>query len=193
MKSPPELGATFFERPEARSVTVAFAPGGWRPVLARSGADQAQEPLPDRPSPAERAHDGRRAHRWPRGSAPSGRIGSRLVSPIGNWRIARWLNLALAIVHCTGGAQLVATEGGLAASCHDDEGVVATAAMNCGHPFVHFPEMRPYPDASSHLPTTNYQLNPPMQSQIVNRESLVQPRPFKTEWRFGIISALRWI
>lgn len=178
MKSPPELGAAFFERPEARSVTVAFA----RPVLARSGADQAQEPLPDRPSPAERAHDGRCAHRWPRGSAPSGRIGSRLVSPIGNWRIARWLNLALAIVHCTGGAQLVATEGGLSASCHDDEGVVATAAMNCGPPFMHFPEMRPYPDASSNLPTTNYQLNPPMQSQIVNRESenpLSNPDPLK--------------
>lgn len=182
MKSPPELGAAFSERPEASSVTVAFAPGGRRPVLARSGADQAQEPLPDRPSPAEYAHDGRRAHRWPRGSAPSGRIGSRLVSPIGNWRIARWLNLALAIVHCTGGAQLVATEGGLSASCHDDEGVVATAAMNCGHPFVHFPEMRPYPDVSSHLPTTNYQLNPPMQSQIVNRESenpLSNPDPLK--------------
>ena len=181
MKSPPELGAAFSERPEASSVTVAFAPGGRRPVLARSGADQAQEPLPDSPSPAERAHDGRRAHRWPRGSAPSGRIGSRLVSPIGNWRIARWLNLALAIVHCTGGSQLVATEDGLAASCHDDEGVVATAAMNCGHPFVHFPEMRPYPDnlpsTNYHLPTTIYQL--PTKSSNAIENPLSNPDPLK--------------
>mgnify|MGYP000128090524 CR=1 FL=1 len=37
-------------------------------------------------------------------------------------------------------------------------GYFATAAMNCGPPFVHFPEMRPYPDVSSHLPTTIYPL-----------------------------------
>lgn len=36
MKSPPELGAAFFERPEARSVTVAFAPGDpFSPVQAQ--------------------------------------------------------------------------------------------------------------------------------------------------------------
>ena len=58
--------------------------------------------------------------------------------PSGRTRCISGLPLPLWIC---GRIALVATGRGLSASCHDDEGVVATAAMNCGPPFTHFTEI----------------------------------------------------